>query len=110
MKTCIGCKQSLDLSAFYGGNGPNRDAFSSRCRKCFNAACVERVRKSPARRAQQYQSKRRWYLGNPDRKAIHEGRTVFLQNPEAPAGLVQLEKLVLNFNRAIAQKRKAETV
>jgi hypothetical protein len=110
MKTCLGCKQTLDLSLFYGGQGPKRDGFSTRCRKCHNLLCVERVRKSPARRARQYASKRAWNLRNPNRKAIHEGRTVFMQNPGAPSALVKLEEMLLNLNRAIAQKRKEQTV
>jgi hypothetical protein len=51
------------------------------------------VRRSPARRAQQYAAKVRWGRANPLRKLAHEGKVFFLHRAAAPPTLRALETL-----------------
>lgn len=94
-KHCPGCQLVKPLSDFYR----TARQVLTLCKRCHNSRCTTRVRTSSVRRAQQSRAKRAWSRANPVRKAIHEGRTVFLHQPSAPAALCQLELLILDLAR-----------
>ncbi len=76
------------------------------CKKCYNAACVERKRRLPEYRARQQAAKRRWTLANPERKRAHEGRAL-VRSASAPAGLVELERVFWTLNGAMRGGKEA---
>jgi hypothetical protein len=59
--------------------------------------------RSEASKRQQAAARRAWAKNHPERKRIHEGRGIVLQNPAAPSGLVKLERTIMKLTAAISR-------
>jgi hypothetical protein len=90
-KVCRACGEAKPLGEFYR----SVRQVQPYCIPCHNAKCVARVKASPVLRRKQSAAKARWQAAHPERKRVHEGRSIFLQRPESPALLQTLERAVM---------------
>lgn len=88
---CYGCGCELTAANTYAST----KKLYKTCKSCWNRRCKAYRRGNAAYHANQARNKARWDALNPERKRIIEGRATFLGRANAPAKLVELERLIM---------------